>query len=170
MQSLFYPTKLYFQPGINLEKAWNFGPTKKCEPWVVMRAVNNNHYDCMYSGWSRGARLTHSLEKVVPILVLQFENYPLFAAKHWLFNLKWPLFCHKTLIFQPKWTPIFTVKHWTSKLTPFSPNLQRWVAKYTLYLGKCESWISSKNTPLFANFRTGMGVVKQYEWGSWGVE
>ncbi len=74
------------------------------------------------------SRLPHSLEKMVPILVLQFENDPFFVAKHWLFSSKrplfndktltflskiTPLFCGKTLTFQLKWTPLFTVKHWT---------------------------------------------------------
>ncbi len=110
------------------------------------------------------ARLPHSLEKVVPILVLQFENYPFFAAKNRLLSSKRPLFrnktltfqskmnplfCGKTLPFQTKWTSFFMVKHWTSKLTSFSPNSRRWVAKYPLYLGKCKCWISSK-IPLYS--------------------
>ncbi len=33
-------------------------------------------------------RLSHSLEKVVPILVLQFENYPLFCSKSLTFQLE----------------------------------------------------------------------------------
>ncbi len=121
------------------------------------------------------SRLPHSLEKVVPNLVFQFENDPPFlqqntdfsAQNDLFFVIKQtfqskmnPLFCSKTLTFQSKWMPIFTVKHWTLKLTHFSPNSQRWVPKYPLFLGKCESWISSKNTPLFANFRIRMSVVK----------
>ncbi len=113
--------------------------------------------------------------KVVPILVLQFENDPRFCGKTLTFQLKTttfrhktqtfqlkmnPLFCSKTLTFQTKWTSLFTVKHWILKLTPFSPNSWRWVPKYPRFLGKCESWISSKNTRLFANFRTRMRVVK----------
>ncbi len=79
-------------------------------------------------------RLPHSLEKVIPILVLQFQNDPLFAAKHWLFSSKRPLFgdktltfhskmnclfCGETLTFQPKWTHLFTVKHCDIKINPF---------------------------------------------------
>ncbi len=55
------------------------------------------------------SRLPHSLEKMVPILVLQFENDPLFAIKHWLFS--------------PKWTPFFVVKHWL--VSPHEPFFSR---------------------------------------------
>ncbi len=65
---------------------------------------------------------------------------PLFAIKHWLFSSKWTPFCGKTLTFQPKWTPFFMVKHWTSTLSPYSPNSQRWVPKYPL---------EYQNTPFF---------------------
>ncbi len=76
----------------------------------------------------------------------QSKMNPLFEVKHWLFSRNGPHF--------------FTVKHWTSKLTSFSPNSRRWVPKYPLFLGKCKSWISSNNTPLFTNFWTRMRVVK----------
>ncbi len=53
------------------------------------------------------------------------QNNPFFGIKHWLFSPKWtPFFYGKTLTFQIKWTFLFTVKHWTSKLTCFSPNLR----------------------------------------------
>ncbi len=112
-------------------------------------------------------------KKWYPSLFSSLKITPFFVAKHWLFSSKWPLFrdktltfqskmnpcfCGKTLTFQPKWTRIFPVKHWTSILTPFYPNSQRWVPKYSFFLGK--SWISSKNYPFFENFRTRMGVVK----------
>ncbi len=98
-------------------------------------------------------------KKCCPSLFSSLKITPFFVAKYCFFSTKQPLFrhetltfqinllfCSKILIFQPKWTPIFTVKNWTSKLTPFPPNSQRWVPKYPLFLGKCESWISSKNT------------------------
>ncbi len=49
----------------------------------TLRKATENYLVCMNE-----CPLPHSLEKVVPILVLQFENYP--------------LFCSKTLTFQPK--------------------------------------------------------------------
>ncbi len=105
----------------------------------------------MYKSW-----LPHSLEKVVPILILQFE--------------KTPFFCGKTLTFQLHWTPFFMVKHWTQNYPLF---LQIQGGEYQntppFFLGKCEYWISSINTLLFANFRTRKRVVKYYEWGSWGI-
>ncbi len=93
-----------------------------------------------------------------------------FAAKHWLFNSKWPLFRNKTQTFQLKINLFFVVKHWlfslqwtfiwtltrcfpaivstsihySSTLSPFSPNSWRWVPKYPPFLGKCESWIFLK--------------------------
>ncbi len=118
--------------------------------------------------------LTH-WKKWYPSVFSSLKMTPYFAANHWLFSSKrplfrdkaltfqdkmYPLFCDKILNFQPKWTTLFTVKHWTSKLTYFSPNSWRLVPKYPLFLGKCESWISSKNTPSFVNFRTRMHVVK----------
>ncbi len=68
------------------------------------------------------SQLPHSLEKVVPILVLQFENYPFFVAKHWLFSSNNPLFMIKHWLFSPKWTPFFAVKHWlfSQNEPPFS--------------------------------------------------
>ncbi len=110
-----------------------------------------------------------------PPLFSSLKMTPFFVVKHWLLSSKQPLFrdktqtflfkmnplfCGKTLTFQPKWTPFFAVKQWTSKLTPFSPNSRRWVPKYPLFLGICESWISSKNTSLFVNFRTRMRMAK----------
>ncbi len=110
------------------------------------------------SCWHGSRQLPHSLEIVVPILVLRFENVPLFCSKTlWLFSSKIPLFRDKTPTFQSKMNPFFVVKHWlfSPKLTPFSQNSRGWVPKYTFFLGKYESWISlKKNTPLFANFRT----------------
>ncbi len=115
--------------------------------------------------------LTH-WKKWYPSLFSSLKMSPFFVAKQWLFTQNDPLFAIKHWLFSPKWTPCFAVKHWffspnvpsvsvkywTSKLTPFSPNSRMWVPKYPLFLGKCETRISSKNTPLFANFR--MGVVK----------
>ncbi len=48
------------------------------------------------------ARLPHSLENVVPILVPQFENDPVFYGKTLTFSSKQPLFLDKTLTFQSK--------------------------------------------------------------------
>ncbi len=124
--------------------------------------------------WLNPGSLIH-WKKWYPSLFSSLKMTPFFVAKHWPFSSKQPLFCDKTLTcqskmnpffcgktltFQPKLTPFFMVKHWTSQLTHFSPNSQRWVPKYPLFLGKCESWISSKNTHLFTNFRTRMRVVK----------
>ncbi len=110
--------------------------------------------------WTRYGSLTHR-KRWYPSLFSSLKMTPFFVAKHWLFSWKRPLFrdksetfqskmtpllCGKTLTFQPKWTPFFTVKDWTSKLTSFSLHSQRWVPKYPFFLGKCESWISSKNT------------------------
>ncbi len=119
--------------------------------------------------------LPHSLENVVRILVIQFENDPLFCSKtldfsaqndpffmikQWFSVQNDPLFCGKTLTFQSQMNPLFHGKTRTSNLTPFSLHSQRWAPKYPLFLGEYESWISSKNTPLFANYRTRMSVVK----------
>ncbi len=135
-------------------------------------------------GYFKHGSLIH-WTKWYPSLFSSLKMTPFFAAKHWLFSSKLalfrdktltfqskinPLFCGKTLIFQPKWTPLFTVKHWTLKVTPFSPNSRRWVPKYPVFLGKWESWISLKITPLFTNFRTRMHVVKQYKWGCWDIK
>ncbi len=122
------------------------------------------------------SRLPHSMEKNdthpgspvwkwPPFFMAKKQTFQLktthfFAIKHWLFSPKWPLFLVKTLTCPPKWTTLFIVKHWTSKLTNLSPNSLRWVPKYPLFLGKFKSWISSKNTPLFENFRSRMCVVK----------
>ncbi len=118
--------------------------------------------------------LTH-WKKWYPSLFSSLKMTPFFVAKHWLFRSKWPLFHDKTLTFQSKMNPLFCGKtldfsaqmkppfHGKTmdiKITLFSPNSWRWVPKYTLFLGKCESWISSKNTPLVTNFRTRLRVVK----------
>ncbi len=62
--------------------------------------------------------LPHSLEKMVPILVLQFENDPPFFWQNTDFSAQNdPFFAIKHWLFSPKWTPFFVVKHWL-----FSPN------------------------------------------------
>ncbi len=48
--------------------------------------------------------------KVVLILVLQFENYPLFCGKSRLVSSKEHLFHDKTLTFQSKINPLFCGK------------------------------------------------------------
>ncbi len=89
------------------------------------------------------------------------QNDPFYMIKHWLFCPKWtPLFEVKHWLLSPNEPPFLTLKHWTSKLTPSSPNSRMWVPKYLLFLGKCESWISSKKISLFMNFRTRIHVVK----------
>ncbi len=47
---------------------------------------------CVIEESAGRSRLPHSLEKVVPILVLQFENDPLFCCKTLTFQLKTTLF------------------------------------------------------------------------------
>ncbi len=79
------------------------------------------------------------------------QNYHFFAIKHLTFQSKMnPFFYCKTLTFQPKWTLFFTVKHRTSKLTPFSPNTQSWVPKYPVFLEKCESALQWHNHDHFS--------------------
>ncbi len=101
--------------------------------------------------WKYGTkpRLPHSLEKVVPILVLQFENDPLFVAKHFSAQND-PFFAIKHWLFSPKWTPFFavkrdfsvqmntlcTVKHWTSNLTPFFSKFKELSTKIPLFSRK----------------------------------
>ncbi len=103
------------------------------------------------------SRLPHSLEKVVPVLVLQFENDPLFVAKHWLFSSKWPLFRDKTLTFQSKMNPFFCGKNTDFsaqmnpvfhsktldiKINPFFSKFTEVSTKIPPFLWKCKSWIS----------------------------
>ncbi len=59
--------------------------------WITAIALNIIGFLKFYFMRKVYSRLPHSLEKVIPILVLQFENYP--------------LFCGKTLTFQLKTTP-----------------------------------------------------------------
>ncbi len=104
-------------------------------------------------------------KKWYPSLFISLKMSPFFVAKHWLFNSKLPFFRYKTLdlsvqneplfycktlTFQPKWTLFFTVKHRTSKLTPFSPNTQSWVPKYPVFLEKCESALQWHNHDHFS--------------------
>ncbi len=102
--------------------------TSSIRYWKASGTYNQAHIVVM-------PRLPHSLEKVVPILVLQFENDPLFATKHWLSSSKRPLFRDKTLTFQFKtnpffWGKILTIQH---KWTPFSM-VKDWTAKLNLFL------------------------------------
>ncbi len=55
-------------------------------------------------------QLSHYLEKVVPILVLQFENEPLFCGKTLILSSKQLLFRDKTLSFQFQMNPLFCGK------------------------------------------------------------
>ncbi len=112
-----------------------------------------------FYGGLRPGYLTH-WKKWYPSLFSSLKITPFFEAKCWLFSSYWPLFRDKTLTFQPKRTPHFHIKTLDIKTNPFFSKFTEVSTKIPLFLGKCESWISSKNTPLFANIRTRMRVVK----------
>ncbi len=116
--------------------------------------------------------LTH-WKKWYPSLFSSLKNTPFFEAKHRLLSSKRHLFRNKTLTFQSKMNPLFCgTTYFSAQMNPYfhsktldikiNPFFSKFteVLKYPLFLAKCESWISSKNTPLFMNFRTRMGVVK----------
>ncbi len=88
--------------------------------------------------WGLGdicSQLPHSLEKVVPILVLQFENNPLFCGKTLTFQSKMnPLFWGKTLTFEPKWTPFCHGKTLNIKINPFFSKFKEVSTKITPFL------------------------------------
>ncbi len=105
---------------------------------ILLMPLSPWHYPCPFHLTLSPGSLTHC-KKWYPSLFFSLKMSPFFVAKHWLFNSKQPIFRNKTLTFQSKmnpifygktltfqikWTFLFTVKHWTSKLTCFSPNSQ----------------------------------------------
>ncbi len=81
-----------------------------CSQYILLLSI-------IPSSFYANLQLPHSLEKVVRILVLQFENDPLFCSKTLTFQLKTTLFRDKTLNFQSKMTPLFC-----STTLPVHPN------------------------------------------------
>ncbi len=74
-----------------------------------------------------------------------------FCGKTLICQLKTTPFSRSNIDFSAHMKPLFTVKHLTSKLTPFSPNSWRWVPKYPFFLWKSESWIFyKKKRPLYS--------------------
>ncbi len=65
--------------------------------------------------WCIPGSLTH-WKKWYPSFFSCLKITPFFAAKHWLFSSKLPLFRNKTLTFQFKMNPFFVVKHWLFNL------------------------------------------------------